>query len=231
MPYSRVLVSGAEVAGLQIVGAGFGRTGTFSLKLALERLGISKCYHMAEVMAHPEHAELWRAAWRGANPWERLFDGYAAAVDWPAAAFWPRLMAFYPDAKVLLTVRDAERWYKSASDTIFRSMKDGLRSPDPARRARLAMAHEIIINGTFGGDLDDKANAIAVYQANIAQAHREVPPKRLIVFDPKDGWQPLCRALGLPVPDAPYPHANTTEEFFERWRLNPEPAADGRAPD
>ena len=213
------------MAGLEIVGAGFGRTGTFSLKLALERLGISKCYHMADVMAHPHHAALWRKAWRGEDPWERIFDGYAAAVDWPAAAFWPRLMAFYPEAKVLLTVRDAERWYKSASDTIFQSMKDGVHSPDPARRARMQMAHEIIVNGTFGGDLDDKANAIAVYQDNVAQVHRQVPPQRLIVFDPNDGWQPLCRALNVSAPAEPYPHVNTTEEFFERWRLNrPHPA-------
>ena len=217
--------------GLEIVGAGFGRTGTLSLKLALERLGVSKCYHMAEVMAHPEHADLWLAAWRGEDPWERIFDGYAAAVDWPAAAFWPRLMAFYPEAKVLLTVRDAERWYKSASDTIFQSMKDGLRSSDPVRRERLKMAHEIIVQGTFGGDLDDKANAIAVYQANVAQVHRQVPAERLIVFDPQDGWQPLCRALDVPLPDEPYPHVNTTDEFHERWRLNRERSADERAKD
>ena len=205
---------------LEIIGAGFGRTGTLSLKQALERLGLSKCYHMAEVMEHPEHADLWLAAWRGDDPWERLFDGYAAAVDWPAAAFWPRLMAFYPQAKVLLTVRDARRWYKSATDTIFQSMKDGLRSPDLARRERLRMAHEIIVEGTFGGDLDDEASAIAVYEANVARFHAEVPADRLIVFDPKDGWQPLCDALGVAPPDEPYPHVNTTGEFHQRWRLN-----------
>ena len=205
---------------LQIIGAGFGRTGTLSLKLALERLGFSKCYHMAEVMAHPGHAELWLDAWRGDDPWERMFEGYAAAVDWPAAAFWPRLMEFYPHAKVLLTVRDAERWYTSAANTIFRSMQDGLRSPDSTRRERLRMAHEIIVEGTFGGDLDDKANAIAVYEANIARVHRDVPADRLIVFDPKDGWRPLCEALDAAVPDEPYPHVNTTGEFHERWRLN-----------
>ena len=203
---------------LDIVGAGFGRTGTMSLKVALERLGYSKCYHMIDVLSHAGHVDLWRKAWRGDEPWERLFDGYAAAVDWPAAAFWPRLMAFYPQAKVLLTVRDAQRWYKSARDTIFQSLRDSLRSPDAARRERARMAHEIIVDGTFGGDLDDQARAIAIYEANVARVYSDVPADRLIVFDPKDGWQPLCEALGVAPPDEPYPHVNTTAEFHERWQ-------------
>lgn len=203
---------------LDIIGAGFGRTGTMSLKVALERLGYSKCYHMIDVLSHPGHVDLWRAAWRGDEPWERLFDGYAAAVDWPAAAFWPRLMAFYPQAKVLLTVRDAQRWYKSARDTIFQSLRDSLRSPDAARRERARMAHEIIVDGTFGGDLDDQARAIAIYEANVARVYSDVPADRLIVFNPKDGWQSLCEALGVAPPDEPYPHVNTTAEFHERWR-------------
>ena len=203
---------------LEVVGAGFGRTGTLSLKLALERLGFAKCYHMMEVVAQPAHADLWRAAWRGDDPWERIFASCRAAVDWPAAAFWPRLMAFYPDAKVVLTVRDAERWYESAAATIFRSMREGLRSPDPTRRERLRMAHEIIVDGTFGGDLDDKARAIAAYEANVNRVRREVPADRLVVFDPAAGWQPLCAALGVAEPDEPYPHVNTTDEFRARWR-------------
>ena len=217
--------------GLQVIGAGFGRTGTLSLKKALETLGVGKCYHMAEVAANPQHVKLWRAAWRGDNPWERLFDGYSAAVDWPAAAFWQRLMWVYPDAKVVLTVRDPESWYRSAQRTIFESMKQGLRSEGATlrerlrlglgefrRRPRRRMAQEIIVDGTFGGDLDDKANALAVYAANVARVHDEVPADRLVVFDSNDGWPPLCQALDLPVPDVSYPRINTTEEFVERWR-------------
>ena len=203
---------------LQVIGAGFGRTGTLSLKKALETLGFDKCYHMAEVAAHPGHTELWRAAWRGEDPWKRLFDGYAAAVDWPAAAFWPRLMEAYPQAKIILTVRDAESWYASAQRTIFQSMKDGLRAADPVRRDRLRMATEIIVDGTFGGDLDDKPNAISIYEENVARVRRDVPADRLIVFDHRDGWAPLCSALDVPVPDVPYPRINTTQEFIERWR-------------
>ena len=205
---------------LDIIGAGFGRTGTMSLKRALERLGYSKCHHMVDAMARPEHVELWLAAWRGADPWERIFDGYRAAVDWPAAAFWPRLMAFYPQAKVLLTVRDARRWYQSARDTIFQSMKDGLGAGSETGRARLRLASELIVQGTFGGELDDEARAIAIYEANVARVYKDVPADRLIVFDPRDGWQPLCDALGVAAPDEPYPHVNTTEQFRERWRMD-----------
>ena len=202
---------------LRIIGAGFGRTGTLSLKTALETLGFAKCYHMVEVMENPEHTALWRAAWQGEEPWDALFADYQAAVDWPAAAFWPRLMQHYPDAKIILSVRGAADWYKSASATIFRSMREGLRSADPRRRERLVMAKEIIIDGTFGGDLDDRANAIAVYEANIARVYREVPAQRLVVFDPAEGWQPLCEALGVPVPQTPYPRVNTTNEFHRRF--------------
>ena len=152
------------------------------------------------------------------EPWETLFDGYAAAVDWPAAAFWEPLMAFYPEAKVVLTMRDAASWYESAKATIFRSMQEGLRSGDPKRRERMAMAKEIIVDGTFGGDLDDRANAIVVYEANVARAKATVPRERLVVFDPHDGWPPLCEALGVPVPNEPYPRVNTASEFHDRWR-------------
>ena len=208
---------------LQIIGAGFGRTGTLSLKQALETLGYNKCYHMAEVAENPSHVELWRAAWRGEDTWETLFAGYQAAVDWPAAAFWPRLMERYPEAKVILSVRDPARWYKSATATIFASMQEGLRNADATRKERLLMAKEIIIDGTFGGDLNDRANAIAVYEANVARVYRDVPAERLVIFDPADGWPSLCAALGVPVPKTPFPHINTTDEFNRRWRRGASP--------
>ena len=203
---------------LRVIGAGFGRTGTLSLKQALETLGFSKCYHMAEVAEHPAHVALWRAAWRGEAPWEELFDGYAAAVDWPTAAFWPRLMGVYPEAKIVLTVRDFDSWFASAGRTIFQSMQERLAAEQSQHEERLLMAKEIIIDGTFGGDLADRDNALAVYEANVARVHREVPADRLIVFDGNDGWRPLCDALGVEEPAVPYPRINTSEEFRERWR-------------
>ena len=208
---------------LKVIGAGFGRTGTLSLKHALERLGFGPCYHMAEVAAHPDHVDLWRRAWRGEDPWSETFAGYAAAVDWPAAAFWPRLMDHYPDAFVLLSLRDGASWFKSATDTIFRSMREGLASGNATLQERLLMAKEIIVDGTFDGDLSDRDAAIAVYEANVARARATVPQERLIEFDARDGWAPLCAALGVPVPDEPYPRVNTTEEFFERWRRRADP--------
>ena len=203
---------------LRVIGAGFGRTGTLSLKRALETLGFSKCYHMAEVAENPSHVALWRAAWRGEDPWSELFAGYAAAVDWPTAAFWPRLVRVYPDAKIVLTVRDADAWFASARRTIFQSMEEGLASDQADLRERLVMAKEIIVDGTFDGDLADRDHAVAVYEANVARVRREVPADRLVLFDGNDGWAPLCEAFGVDEPRVPYPRINTTEEFYERWR-------------
>ena len=203
---------------LDIIGVGYGRTGTLSLKQALEILGYSDCYHMSEVVAHPEHSALWINAWKGDDSWEAIFDGYRATVDWPAVAFWPRLMNYYPKAKLILTTRDVESWYRSASNTIFKAMKEGMLSDEPARRERIEMAKDIIVDGTFGGDLDDKATVLAAYQQNIDRIYNEVPKERLIIFDSAEGWDPLCEALGTPIPKVPYPRINTTEEFEQRWR-------------
>ena len=123
--------------GLEVIGAGFGRTGTLSLKLALEQLGFAQCYHMFEVMNHPEHVPLWRAAHRGEpTDWEALFAGYRAAVDWPSCNFWREQLDTWPDAKVILTQRDPERWYTSVMNTIWQSA--GLASCQATCRTAMA---------------------------------------------------------------------------------------------
>ena len=127
-------------------------------------------------------------------------------------------MQVYPDAKIVLTLRDAEAWFASARRTIFQSMEEGLASDQADLRERLVMAKEVIVDGTFGGDLADRDHAVAVYEANVARVRREVPPDRLVLFDGNDGWAPLCEALGVEVPDVPHPRINTTQEFYERWR-------------
>jgi len=208
---------------LSVIGAGFGRTGTLSLKHALERLGFGPCYHMAEVAANPHHVDLWRRTWRGEDVWPEIFADYHAAVDWPAAAFWRRLMDYYPKARVVLSLRDGASWFQSASATIFRSMREGLASNDPTLRERLLMAKEIIVDGTFDGDLTDRDAAIAAYDANVAAVRAAVAPERLVEVRAEHGWPPLCAALGVAVPDEAYPRVNTTEEFFERWRRRPDP--------
>lgn len=195
---------------LEVVGAGFGRTGTFSLKLALERLGFGPCYHMFEVNTHPEHKDLWLwLAEGGDHDWDEIFDGYRSAVDWPVAAFYEPLMHRYPGSKVVLTMRDPEDWYRSAQATIMPSAERYEEQTSP-------MTRRIIWEGTFSGRVHDKEHALAVYRRHVAEVQERVPPERLLMYDVRDGWGPLCAFLEVPVPPDPYPHRNTTREFQAR---------------
>jgi len=195
---------------LRVVGAGLGRTGTNSLKLALERLLGAPCYHMIEVFGHPEHIPAWHAAAEGRMPdWHALLADYAAAVDWPAAAFWPELSAAFPDAIVLLSVRDAESWWASASQTIFPSIREQAGTP---WRAMV----DALFGNRFAGRLDDKATAIAAFERHNTEVRQRVPAKRLVEWCAGDGWTPLCAALGVPVPNEPFPHTNTREDWAAR---------------
>ncbi len=191
---------------LSVIGAGFGRTGTESMKLALETLGLGPCHHMKDVMADPEQMALWRAAAQGDLPdWDEAFAGYKSAVDWPTAYFWRELSTHYPEAKILLTVRSAESWYESMANTIFKSLKA---STDPA-----SIGLKLIAQGVFGGRLDDRAHAMAVYEKSIAEVQAAFTQERLLTYTLGDGWEPLCRFLGKPVPDTPFPRINSTMEF------------------
>lgn len=197
---------------LRVVGAGVGRTGTLSLKVALERLLGAPCYHMAEVFAHPEHVPLWHAAARGEMPdWHALFAGYAAAVDWPACAFWPELAAAFPDALVLLSVRDAQSWWESASETILPGAQQQAGSPWHAMV-------EAMMEARFTGATHDRNAAIAAFERHNARVRAEVPRERLLEWRAPEGWGPLCAALGVAVPDEPFPRVNTREQFIGRLR-------------
>ena len=199
---------------LSVIGAGFGRTGTLSIKMALEQLGVGRCYHMVEVFEHPQHIAVWRAAADGQPvDWDALLAGYGAAVDWPACHFWRQLMDHFPDAKVLLTVRDAERWYQSAYDTIYQAMIGSLPIDDPVARSQREMAAKIVLEDTFGGRFEDRAHAIAVYERHNAEVRRAVLPARLLVYELGEGWEPLCRFLGKPVPAEPFPRVNSRDDF------------------
>jgi hypothetical protein len=200
---------------LEVIGAGFGRTGTLSLKRALERLGFGRCYHMVEVFEHPEHMDVWAAAHRGeAVDWEALFDGYRAAVDWPSCNLWREQMEAFPQAKVILSTRDPEGWYASVCNTILPATLDAAASDDPARRRFGEWANEIIWNRVFDGRMDDREHALAVYRAHVDRVRAEVPGDRLLVFEAGQGWEPLCAFLGVPVPEEDYPRSNSTEEFL-----------------
>jgi len=214
---------------LAVIGAGFGRTGTESMNLALEILGFGPCHHMKEVLGNPAQIELWRAAARGELPdWEEAFAGYRSAIDWPSAYFWRELSAYYPDAKILLTVRSAESWYESIDRTILPVLRT---STDPD-----SIGVRLIADRVFGGRLDDRAHLIAVYKKSIAEVQAAFPAERLLTYRLGDGWEPLCRFLGKPVPDIPYPQSNSSEEFRAAFTATstpspaePPPAApDGR---
>jgi hypothetical protein len=193
---------------LRVIGAGLGRTGTMSLKLALERLLGAPCYHMVEVFARGDH-QAWTDAARGQVDWHALLNGYAAAVDWPAAAFWVEISAAFPDAIVLLsTRRSAEAWWTSASATIF----DRSRPTSPEMRTML----DAVIGGRFTANTQDRAAMIAAYEQHNARVRAMAPRDRLVDWQPDDGWAPLAAALRLPVPAEPFPHVNTTDEFRAR---------------
>ncbi len=217
---------------LKIIGAGFGRTGTLSLKLALEELGLGPCYHMTETIAHPEHDAMWLALARGAtSDWRTVLNGYASTVDWPSTYFWNELAAANPQAKIILTVRDPEDWYASAAATIFARMLEfeSLRADpdavDATRRGHMEMVNAIVVEKTFGGSLD-KHHAIAVFKEHNDDVRRSVQPDRLLVYQTGEGWEPLCAFLGVTLPATPYPKANTTEDFRSRFPVKRSGARD-----
>jgi hypothetical protein len=203
--------------GLRVVGAGVGRTGTTSLKAALEQLLGGRCYHMIEVFGAPEKLGLWKLAGDGGAPWPEIFDGYVATVDWPSAAYWREISDFYPDALVVLSTReDAEVWWRSASNTIFLGM-DGARVPQ-GDAWREAVVEPMMAR--FTTNWTDHDAAIQAYEAHNATVRATADPDRLLEWSPGDGWAPLCERLGLPVPDDPFPHANTTEDFRQLMGLD-----------
>jgi len=200
---------------LEVIGAGLGRTGTLTLKTALERLGFAPCHHMVEVLANPEQVPFWNRAAEGqAVDWEEVFGKYRAMVDWPGCHFYAELAERYPQAKVILSLRDPERWYESMCETILASMTAmGLEKPEAITDGHPMKFGGIIISQkTFGFDFS-KANGIAAFERHNAEVLRCIPAERLLVFEAKQGWEPLCAHLGVPVPDEPFPHVNDREEF------------------
>ncbi|GGK90689.1 sulfotransferase family protein [Sphaerisporangium melleum] len=206
---------------LRVIGAGFGRTGTMTLKTALGMLGFAPCYHFTEVFAHPEHLPHWAAAADGREPgaWRVPLHGYAATTDWPGVVFWREMSEAFPDAKVILTIRDAAEWYESMRNTVFAAI--GGRFPETAERFRAFEAAEHLaafreaglIGRSFAGRIDDRDHVIACYERHNDEVRRTVAADRLLVFRVEDGWAPLCAFLGVPVPDRSFPRSNAREDF------------------
>jgi Sulfotransferase domain len=208
---------------LKVVGAGFGRTGTLSLKVALETLGFGPCYHMMEAFPRLEHMKMWHGlAFGEPMDWDLLFRDFQATVDWPAARWWREIAAHFPNAKVLLSVRDPEAWYKSMSETIYQPMR--VPAPDNAPeqfRTMNAMVRKAILGDTFGNRFEDRAHAIEVFKRHVQEVRATIAPERLLVFDVKEGWAPLCRFLEVPIPDEPFPRLNdsaTTQAMIRQMR-------------
>lgn len=202
--------------GLRVIGAGLGRTGTASLKLALEHLTGGRCHHMFEVIANPDEIPIWTAAAEGTMPvWEDFLGDFVALVDWPGCSFWRELVQAFPDALVLLSVRDLDAWYDSAAATIFHgAIEDPASTRDPDDP--FARMWRAIIRDRFVEDLADRHRVIDAAQAHNEAVMAAIPPDRLIVWSPADGWGPICEALDVPVPNEPFPHANTKRDFLDR---------------
>jgi hypothetical protein len=199
---------------LRVVGAGLPRTATRSLKDALELLLGGRCYHMAEVFQHLEDVPTWRAATRGDElDWHSFPPDSVAAVDWPASAFWRELADANPEAVIVLSTRQsAAQWWESADETIF----PVLRKPvEPEHEEWRDMVHELLAR-EIGPDWDDAGRAQAFYERHNELVRREAPADRLLEWRAAEGWEPLCRALDLPVPDTPFPRVNTREEWLAR---------------
>jgi len=196
---------------LSLIGAGFGRTGTMSAKTALEILGLGPCHHMVEVNNNDAQRIIWRKiAAEESRDWDTAFTGYHAAVDWPSAFYWRELSDYYPGAKVLLTVRSAESWYESMTQTIFPTIS--------AITDTSTIAVELIRKRVFGGMLYDKTHAIALYNKNIADVQSTLAADRLLTYNVGDGWEPLCSFLEVPIPRQAFPHTNSSHEFNLRQK-------------
>ncbi|MFR9729748.1 sulfotransferase family protein [Saccharopolyspora sp. MS10] len=194
---------------VEIIGAGFGRTGTASIKGALEHLGFGPCYHMFEVIAEPDRMRDWARALDGDADWDRVLAGYQSTVDWPGCAFWRELVEAYPEAKVLLTTRDPQRWYDSTYNTIYQFVRDPPGdSTDPFTAKLRPTIERMIWNGTFDGRFEDRDHAIAVFERHNAEVRAAVPADRLLEYQVGQGWEPLCEFLGVDVPHEDFPHLN-----------------------
>jgi hypothetical protein len=192
---------------LSVIGAGVGRTGTMSLKKALSNILGGDCYHMVEIFPRPEHIPVWHAAAKGKIPnWGDFLRDFKAAVDWPASAFWEELAGAYPNAIIVLSYRDPEEWWQSASETIFPALVDA--EDTPWRR----MIFEVL-KQRFTAEIESKEKSILAYLKHNARVESAAPPDRLLRWRAEDGWEPLCEKLEMEIPDGTFPHLNSKLDF------------------
>ena len=200
---------------LRIIGAGFGRTGTMSLKAALELLSLGPCYHMVECLPRgPAHWQKWIDAANGNPDWNALFEGFESTVDFPSCSSYKALAAHYPDAKVILTVRDPERWFESTQETIFSP-----RWIEYLRSVEVGKFIQLNVNAYLQDRMHDKNHLMKRFKEHIEEVQNTIPASRLLVFEVKQGWRPLCEFLERPEPDADFPNVNdsaATKELLNK---------------
>ncbi len=202
--------------GLKLIGAAFPRTGTMSVKKALEGLGFGKCYHMHEVFLTPDHIPIWDATRNGEMPnWRDLLAGYTATLDTPACHYWKELAVAFPDAKVLLLKRDPEMWYESMYSTTYPVIMGPRGDVDPA----LQMIRRLFLEKFMCGRFEDRDFAISTYRRFCENVIKEVPSDRLLVYEVSEGWAPLCHFLRYDVPKDPFPRKNIRDAFRARSQL------------
>ncbi len=207
---------------LKIIGSGFGRTGTMTMKDALGTLGFGPTHHMTEIMEHPEQLAHWKAVFaREDVDWAEVYRGYNSQVDWPGAQVWHEASIAFPEAKVIHTERPEEDWWRSFSKTIgkFFALSETLQLP-PHFADIFATMKGGFLKQTFT-DFTDRESAIAAYRQNNRRVRELIPKERLLVFNVADGWEPLCEFLQVPVPDQPFPHHNVRAEFWDHFGGEP----------
>lgn len=210
---------------LKVIGAGYGRTGTKSLQLALEILGFGQCYHMEALLRNPAGVKHWQNAYEEKpTDWDSLFRDYNSGVDFPVSMYYKELADHYPEAKVILTYRDAEKWYDSAKRTIY--------SFDPGPGIKLKMIFKMLYSSTarnlfkvimlndksiwgkyFEGKFKDKEYTIKKFNDHLEQVKKDIPAERLLVYHPREGWEPLCAFLGVDIPKSDFPNTNKGADF------------------
>ena len=198
----------------RVIGLGVGRTGTFSMKLALEQLNFGRCHHMEEVDARsPEQISVWASAANGKVDWKKAYAGYNSAVDWPTAAFCRERATAYPDAKFILTIRDPERWHASFSQTIVPLIQPTAKTP-PELLPFLKMVMAVVQKTGFRIP-STKEEILTAFHRHIEIVTQTIPADRLLLFDVKHGWEPLCQFLGVAVPLGDFPKTNNTKDFWD----------------
>ena len=205
---------------LKVIGAGFGRTGTLSLKEALEKLGYGPCHHMKEVFQNADQTEYFYLASMGEPvDWDEVFKDYSSAVDWPSVAYYKELSNKYPDAKVILGMRDATSWYDSASTTIYlmsQNFPKWIRFIFPRTSKLFTMIDKTVFGEPFSYRFEDRDSAIQVFNDHVEEVKRVIPEEKLLMHSAKDGWEPLCEFLDEPIPEEPYPWVNDSKVFARR---------------